>query len=439
MKFPSLFSRKTGAEAVKNAQALSAKLFPAPVAEDHSVEAVVAERLVEAEQAEDMPYAVRIAASWAWRLILIVVAVGIAVWLLSQVSLLVVPLMIAALIAGLLSPVVNFLNRRLRIPKGLSVGITMLGFLSVVVGGLSLVGQRLATGFSSLWAQALTGIAQIQDWLANGPLALSNEDLDVLIQDALNQLKNNSSSIVSGALSWGTTLGHLVTGLLLVLFSLIFLLLDGPRIGKFFIDILPRRARLAAEGAGRRGWASMVIYVRVQLFVAFVDAVGIGVGALIIGVPLALPLGVLVFVGSFIPVIGAMITGAVAVLLALVANGPVNALIMLLIVLFVQQAESHILQPLVMGKAVSLHPLAVVMAVAGGTMVAGIPGALFAVPLLAIANTVVKYISGRGWEHDPDLSIPPRIIEPVRNPEPAPADLDGEEPNHGSSPEPTRP
>ncbi|PQZ91157.1 AI-2E family transporter [Arthrobacter sp. MYb227] len=386
-----------------------------------------------------MPYAVRIAASWAWRLILIVVALGIAVWLLSQVSLLVVPLMIAALIAGLLSPIVHFFNRRLRLPKGLSVGITMIAFLAVVIGGLSLVGQRLATGFSSLWAQAVTGISQIQDWLANGPLALSNEDLDVLIQDALNQLKNNSSSIVSGALSWGTTLGHLVAGLLLVLFSLIFLLLDGPRIGKFFINILPRRARPAAEGAGRRGWASMVIYVRVQLFVAFIDAVGIGVGALIIGVPLALPLGVLVFIGSFIPVIGAMVTGAVAVLLALVANGPVNALIMLLIVLFVQQAESHILQPLIMGKAVSLHPLAVVMAVAGGSMVAGIPGALFAVPLLAIANTVVKYISNRGWENDPDLSNPTRIIEPVRHPEPAPADLDGEEPNPGSHQQPARP
>ncbi|MGL3806300.1 AI-2E family transporter [Paeniglutamicibacter sp. R2-26] len=387
---------------------------------------------VDHSNAEDMPYGVRIAASWGWRLIVIVVAVGIAVWLLSQVSLLIIPLMIAALLAGLLSPVVHFLNEKARLPKGLAVGLTMIGFLTLVVGGLSVVGQRLATGFSSLWAQALTGVSQIQHWLSTGPLAMSNEDLDALFTDALNQLKSNSSSILSGALSWGTTLGHLVTGLLLVLFSLIFLLLDGPRIGKFFVNILPRRARLAAEGAGKRGWASMVIYVRVQLFVAFIDAVGIGVGALILGVPLALPLGVLVFLGSFIPVIGAMVTGAVAVLLALVANGPVNALIMLLVVLFVQQAESHILQPLIMGKAVSLHPLAVVMAVAGGSMVAGIPGALFAVPVLAVANTVVKYISNRGWENDPALATPARITEPVRNPEPAPADLDGEEPAPGS-------
>lgn len=421
MKFSDFFNRAPQNGPGLPSGAAGAGLAPLPEVQrvDHS-------------NAEDMPYGVRIAASWGWRLIVIVVAVGIAVWLLSQVSLLIIPLMIAALLAGLLSPVVHFLNEKARLPKGLAVGLTMIGFLTLVVGGLSVVGQRLATGFSSLWAQALTGVSQIQHWLSTGPLAMSNEDLDALFTDALNQLKSNSSSILSGALSWGTTLGHLVTGLLLVLFSLIFLLLDGPRIGKFFVNILPRRARLAAEGAGKRGWASMVIYVRVQLFVAFIDAVGIGVGALILGVPLALPLGVLVFLGSFIPVIGAMVTGAVAVLLALVANGPVNALIMLLVVLFVQQAESHILQPLIMGKAVSLHPLAVVMAVAGGSMVAGIPGALFAVPVLAVANTVVKYISNRGWENDPALATPARITEPVRNPEPAPADLDGEEPAPGS-------
>ena len=421
MKFSDFFNRTPQNGPGVSSGAAGAGLPPLPEVSriDHS-------------QAEDMPYGVRIAASWGWRLIVIVVAVGIAVWLLSQVSLLIIPLMIAALLAGLLSPVVHFLNEKARLPKGLAVGLTMIGFLTLVVGGLSVVGQRLATGFSSLWAQALTGVSQIQHWLSTGPLAMSNEDLDALFTDALNQLKSNSSSILSGALSWGTTLGHLVTGLLLVIFSLIFLLLDGPRIGKFFVNILPRRARLAAEGAGKRGWASMVIYVRVQLFVAFIDAVGIGVGALILGVPLALPLGVLVFLGSFIPVIGAMVTGAVAVLLALVANGPVNALIMLLVVLFVQQAESHILQPLIMGKAVSLHPLAVVMAVAGGSMVAGIPGALFAVPVLAVANTVVKYISNRGWENDPALATPARITEPVRNPEPAPADLDGEEPAPGS-------
>ena len=144
----------------------------------------------------------------------------------------------------------------------------------------------------------------------------------------------------------------------------------------------------------------MVSYARIQMFVAFVDAVGIGVGAAIIGVPLALPLGVLVFIGSFIPVVGALVTGAIAVLLALVANGPVNALVMLGIVLLVQQLESHILQPLVMGKAVALHPVAVILSVAAGSYLAGIPGALFSVPILAVANSAIRYIAARTWEHE---------------------------------------
>jgi predicted PurR-regulated permease PerM len=150
----------------------------------------------------------------------------------------------------------------------------------------------------------------------------------------------------------------------------------------------------------------MVSYARIQMFVAAVDAIGIGVGAAIIGVPLALPLGVLVFLGSFIPVVGALLTGIIAVLLALVANGPVNALIMLAIVLLVQQLEGHILQPLVMGKAVSLHPVAVILSVAAGSYLAGIPGALFSVPILAVANSAIRYIAARTWEHEQVLAAP---------------------------------
>jgi predicted PurR-regulated permease PerM len=159
----------------------------------------------------------------------------------------------------------------------------------------------------------------------------------------------------------------------------------------------------------------MVSYARIQMFVAFVDAVGIGVGAAIIGVPLALPLAVLVFIGSFIPVVGALVTGAIAVLLALVANGPVNALIMLGIVLLVQQLESHILQPLVMGKAVALHPVAVILTVAAGSYLAGIPGALFSVPILAVANSAIRYIAARTWEHEQVPVMPLAAGAPADN------------------------
>ncbi|MFI2565069.1 AI-2E family transporter [Paenarthrobacter sp. NPDC018779] len=352
--------------------------------------------------AEDIPYGVRIAAAWSWRAGLILVMIGILVWLLGKVSFLIIPVMVAALLAGLLYPVVVWL-RNLKVPNGLAVAITVLAFIGVIAGALALVGRQLAAGFGELWQEALTGIQQVQTWLADGPLHLTADQIDKYISDAVNALQNNSSSILSGALSFGSTAGHFAAGLVLALFILIFFLLEGSRIWAFLVRLLPRKARRAADGAGRRGWTSMVNYVRIQMFVAFVDAVGIGVGAAIIQVPLALPLAVLVFIGSFIPVVGALVTGAIAVLLALVANGPVNALIMLAIVLLVQQLESHILQPLVMGKAVALHPVAVILTVAAGSYLAGIPGALFAVPILAVVNTAVRYIAGRTWEHDGGL------------------------------------
>ena len=356
--------------------------------------------LTDFKSAEDMPYAVRMAAAWAWRFLIIVAAVGVLVWALSKVSLLVIPVLVAALLAGLLSPVVNTMNRKLAVPRGLAVGITLIGFLALVTAGLSVAGQKLSVGFTALWTQALSGIEQVQDWLFNGPLKLTNDDLQNVLDDALVQLRGNATNILSEAISWTSAIGQILTGTLLAVFALIFLLLDGRKIGLFLVNLLPRRARPAMDGALTRGWGSLVRYVRVQMVVALIDAIGIGFGAFFLGVPLAMPLGVLVFVGSFIPIVGALFTGALAVLLALVANGWINALIMLAVVLLVQQAESNILQPLIMGKAVSLHPLAVVLAVAGGTMLAGIPGALFAVPLLAVINAVAKYLSGRAWETD---------------------------------------
>ncbi|OUM40912.1 AI-2E family transporter [Arthrobacter sedimenti] len=348
----------------------------------------------------DVPFALRVAASWSWRLGLVVVVGGVLIYLLSQVSLLVIPLMIAGLLAALLLPLKNALRRR-GAPNGLAVAVTLVGFFGLITAALLLVGSQLALGLSSLWAEARAGMQQMLDWLAQGPLQLTATQIDQYLQDIGDALQNNSASILNGALSFGTTAGHVGAGTLLTVFALIFFLLDGGRIWRFVVGLAPLPARAALDGAGRRGWMSMASYVRVQMLVAAVDAIGIGVGAAVIGVPLALPLGVLVFIGSFIPIVGALATGSVAVLLALVANGWVNALVMLAIVLLVQQLEGHVLQPLIMGPAVALHPLAVVLAVAGGTLLAGIPGALFSVPILAVLNTSVRYIAQRAWEYDP--------------------------------------
>ncbi|RJU01729.1 AI-2E family transporter [Arthrobacter frigidicola] len=352
---------------------------------------------------DDVPYALRVGAAWSWRVGIVVVVAGVLIWLLSHITLIVIPLMIAGLLASLLLPLTSFMVRH-KVPTGLAVTLTVLGLVVLVVGALSLVGRQLALGFSSLWGETRTGIEQILAGLSDGPLNITTDEVVGFLQEAGDALQNNGGTIVSGALSFGSSAGHFAAGSLLTLFALFFFLIDGGRIWRFIVDLAPVRARAAIDGAGRRGWTSMGSYVRVQLLVAFVDAACIGAGAAIIGVPLALPLAVLVFIGSFIPIVGALATGIVAVLLALVANGWVNALIMLAIVLIVQQLEGNFLQPMIMGPAVALHPLAVVLAVTGGTLVAGISGALFSVPLLAVLNTSVKYIARRAWETDPALN-----------------------------------
>lgn len=367
----------------------------------------------------------RVAGAWSWRVGVILLVSAMLVWLLSQITILIIPVMLAAIIASLLRPLVKAL-KGIGMPQGLSVAIAEVGLIAVVLGGLFLVGRQMVAGFSDLSEQAIQGVIQIQEWLTNGPLGISNDQINKYLNEALAAVQNNSSTIVSGALGFGSGFTHFAAGLLLTLFILLFFLLEGQDIWAFIVKFFPRRARPAVDGAGRRGWRSLGNYARVQILVAAVDAVGIGVGAAIIQVPLALPLGVLVFVGSFIPVVGALVTGAVAVLLALVANGWVNALIMLAIVLAVQQLESHLLQPFIMGRAVNLHPVAVILAVAAGSGVAGILGALFAVPLLAVTNSFVRYIAERGWENDPllpDIYGFTPVPSPPAEPE-APSDVD---------------
>ena len=352
--------------------------------------------------AKVVPFGMEVAGAWAWRVAIILVVGAMLVWIMGNISILIIPVMVAALLSALLTPFVKLLDK-LGLPHGINVAIAEVGLIVVVVGGLFLVGRQLVAGFAELSQQAITGLIKIQEWLQSGPLSLSNDQMTNYLNEALDAVQGNSTLILSKALGVGSSFGHFSAGLLLTLFILIFFLLEGERIWEFCVRFFPRRAQPAVDGAGRRSWHSLGNYVRIQVLVAAVDAVGIGAGAAIIQVPLALPLGVLVFVGSFIPVVGALVTGAVAVLLALVANGWVNALIMLGIVLAVQQLESHLLQPFVMGRAVSLHPVAVILAVAAGSSVAGILGALFAVPLLAVANAFIRYVAGRDWRNDPAL------------------------------------
>lgn len=350
-----------------------------------------------------VPFAVDVAGAWSWRLIVIAGA-GWVVWKgLGHVSLLVIAMMVAMLLAALLSPTVMLLRKK-GVRAGGAAAIAELGLLLLLAVIISLTGQQLVRGFATMANKAVQGYQQLVDWwLKSLGYDLGADQLNQLLHQIENTFKDNPNTVLNGVSRVGSTAADVATGVLLTLFTLLFFLMEGERIWLFVVGLFPKDAREAVNGAGRAGWKSLGAYVRVQILVAAIDAIGIGLGAAILGVPLAIPLGVLVFLGSFIPVIGALFSGAVAVLLALVALGPVQALIMLGIVLLVQQVESHILQPLIMGKAVSLHPLAVIFSVAGGSMIFGAVGALFAVPTLAVVNSVVRYLANRGWEHDPGL------------------------------------
>jgi predicted PurR-regulated permease PerM len=349
---------------------------------------------------EAVPRGVRIAGAWSWRLLVIGAAIAVVVFLIIQLRLIVVPVLIAVLVSALLVPFVAFLHRH-RWPRWLAIVTAMLTVILVVGALVYLVVFQVRSESGHLRDQSVAAYNDLRAWLTSGPLNLTQTQIDQYLAQLGSTLQQDSQVFISGALSIGATLGHVLAGVLLTLFSTLFILIDGKGIWSWIVRLFPRGARPAIDGAGTAGWATLVNFVRVQILVASIDAVGIGLGAFILQLPLVIPIAVLVFLGSFIPIVGAVITGALAVIIALIYNGWVAALIMLGVVLLVQQVEGHVLQPLIMGTAVKVHPLAVVLVVAAGSLVAGIPGALFAVPLVAVLNVMIEYVSGGTWRGGP--------------------------------------
>ncbi|WP_369938656.1 AI-2E family transporter [Plantactinospora sp. BB1] len=342
----------------------------------------------------DVPHGLRIAAAWSWRLIVI----GLVAWallrLVGAVRIVIIPLAIALLLSALLAPLVGLLLRA-RFPRSLATAVVLVAGLAAVVGTLTLVVNEFIQGVPDLSRNATSGIRQIQEWFKTGPLHLSDNQLNSYIEQGEQWINENTQSLTSGAVSTAATVAELLTGTLLVLFATFFFLRDGEKIWRFLVRLLPVAARWRVDDAGRASWATLVAYVRATVLVAFIDAVGIGIFLVIFDIPFAFPLAALVFLGAFIPIVGATLSGAVAVLVALVDSGWVTALIILGVVIGVQQVEGHILQPLIMGRAVAIHPLAVIVGIAAGVVLAGIVGALVSVPLIAVLNTAVRRLAHR--------------------------------------------
>lgn len=358
------------------------------------------DRRAPAHDLDFVPFGVRIAAAWSWRLLLIVAGGAVAIWAIVQIRLVVIPVVVALLIASLLRPAVQRMQRH-GVNVWAAVAVTMIAFIAVVAGLVWIVSDQLGRGLSGLTEHLEQAYEELKQLLLASPLHITEDDINGYLAQIMDSAQQDSQVIVSGALSVGTTAGHVLAGVLLTLFSLIFFLADGRTIFFWGMRLVPMRVRAAVSGAGHAGWRTLSSYVRVQILVAAVDGVGIAIGAAALGLPMVVPLGIMVFLGSFVPFVGAIVTGTLISVVALVYKGWIAALIMLAVVIAVHQLESHVMQPLVMGSAVNVHPLGVVLSVAIGTMLAGIPGALFAVPVVAVANRVVNYFGDRDWEADP--------------------------------------
>ncbi len=340
----------------------------------------------------DVPRSVRVAADWAWRLLVIGLAVVSVVWLLWTVRVLAVSVFVAVLVSALLQPVVRRLAPRLG--RGFATAVVLVGSLLGLAGVAFLLARAISSQSTDLTSQFSDGLEDIRTWLED-TFGIGKTQMQQWIDQAVTVLKDNQQSLFSGVLSGATVAVEVLSGAAIALFSTVFLLWDGPRIFHWLVSLAPSRSQASVREVGLLSWLTLTGYVRGTVLVALVDGLLIGLAVGILGVPLAIPLGVLVFFGAFVPIVGATVTGFVAVVVALASRGPVTALLVLAAVILVQQVEGHVLQPLVMGRMVSLHPLGVVLAITAGSLLAGLLGAVVAVPVAAVLTTVLGYYGRR--------------------------------------------
>ncbi|MEU9648012.1 AI-2E family transporter [Streptomyces sp. NPDC048110] len=387
---------------------------PAPDHEPHTAEdpaeehvlahpaVVVADR---PDPAQAVPWGVRVAAETGWRLLVLAGTLWVLMRIISAVQLVVLAFVAALLITALLQPAVAWLRRH-GVPRGPATALTaVLGF--VVMGLIGwFVTWQVMENIDNLSGQVQDGIDELRNWLLNSPFHVTDKQINEIAKNLREAVGANTDQITSAGLEGVTVVVEALTGILLAAFSTLFLLYDGKRIWQWSLKLVPAAARPGVAGAGPRAWRTLTAYVRGTVIVALIDAIFIGLGIYFLDVPMAVPLAVFIFLFAFIPLVGAVVSGALAVVVALVTQGVFAAVMTLVVVLAVQQIEGHILQPFILGRAVRVHPLAVVLSVAAGGMVAGIGGAVVAVPLVAVTNTVVGYL--RAYSREAALRQKPK-------------------------------
>ncbi|MET9862401.1 AI-2E family transporter [Streptomyces smyrnaeus] len=353
------------------------------------------------EPSAAVPWGVRVAAEAGWRLLVLAGVIWVLMKVVSTISLVIIAFSAGLLITALLQPTVARL-RRIGLGRGLATAITFIGgFVIMGLVGWFVVWQVMEN-LDTLTDKVQDGIQELKNWALNGPFHVSEDQINEIAQNLSDWIGDNSKELTTAGIEGVTVILEFFSGALLAMFVTLFLLYDGRRIWEWTLKFVPAAARDGVAGAGPRAWATLTGYVRGTVIVALIDAVFIGVGLYFLNVPMAVPLAVFIFLFAFVPIIGAVVSGALAVVVALVTDGIVTALLALAVVLAVQQIESHILQPFILGRLVRVHPLAVVLGVTGGSLIAGIPGAVVAVPLVAVTNTVVGYL--RGYAQEQTLS-----------------------------------
>ncbi|MFJ6083823.1 AI-2E family transporter [Streptomyces sp. NPDC092369] len=371
---------------------------------------------VRPDPAQAVPWGVRVAAEAGWRLLVLAGTVWVLMRVISAVQLVILAFVIALLITALLQPTVARLKRH-GVPGGLATALTaILGFCVMGLIGWFVTWQVMEN-IDNLSDQIQNGIDDLRNWLLKSPFHVTDKQINQIAKNLRDAVGANTDQITSVGLEGVQVVIEALTGILLAFFSTLFLLYDGERIWGWVLKLVPADARPGVAGAGPRAWHTLTAYVRGTVIVALIDAIFIGVGIYFLDVPMAVPLAVFIFLFSFIPLVGAVASGALAVVVALVTQGVFTAVMTLAVVLAVQQIEGHILQPFILGRAVRVHPLAVVLSVAAGGMVAGIGGAVVAVPLVAVSNTVVSYLKRYSEEQRAEEQALEREEELEREPE----------------------
>jgi predicted PurR-regulated permease PerM len=362
-------------------------------------------------RAAEVPAWLSRSAAVSWRLLVVAAAIGVVGFLLVYLRLVVLPVIVALFLSTLLVPPAAWLRAR-GWPSLAATWAVIGGAVLVIAGASAALAPQIGPELGTLRDRVATGLDDVQRWLREGPLHLSDTQLSGLLDRARQEAQTNSRALTQGVLSGATLAIEVVTGGLLSLVLTFFFVKDGDRMGDWFARHAGGRAD-EVRAVGRRAFETLGAYLRGQATVGLIDGVLIGIGLAIVGVPLAVPLAFLVFLGAFLPIVGAFLSGLIAALVALVSNGLVAALIIVAITVVVQQLEGHVLAPLVLGRAVKLHPAVILLALTGGGVVGGIIGAALAVPAVAVLTSVGSYLRGRpALGEAPGLKDSPGLGQP---------------------------